>query len=72
MPVLKLTQEAYNAIKQEARLPFKQGGSRLIGGMWHVPISQDVMHAISDAQLAGESLSDTIIRMINRYHARIH
>lgn len=64
MPIITISHEAQLAIRGAATNPFNQTGTQRPDGSWDVPVEQDTLDRIHEAQLAGETLSDTIIRVV--------
>ena len=66
MPTVKISPAALRAIAEAAIYPFKPSGS-FDGVWWHVTLSYDVVNALHDHKLTGESLSDTILRLAHAH-----
>jgi hypothetical protein len=61
---LVLTQEAVAVIRGAAHGEFRQTGHRLTDGTWSVPFRQETVDRIKARQLLGETISDTLIRIM--------
>jgi hypothetical protein len=62
-----ITDEAMRAIRAASTNGFNQTGTRAAdgSGVWNVPLHVDTLSRIHDARMAGETLSDTIIRVVS-------
>lgn len=63
MPKINITAEAEQVIRANAELPFKSTGTQRPDGTWDIPLADNTLERLRAAQLAGESISDTIIRV---------
>lgn len=68
MQEFHITNEAYALVRSKAIKPFESTGRQLADGSWMVPLSDDVIEAVERKMLEGETISDTIIRLLNRKH----
>ncbi len=64
MPMIKITDEAHQAILSKASPNFIENGHRIDSGEWMIPLQWDTLQRLRSKALEGESLSDTIIRCI--------
>lgn len=64
MPTIILTDEAHNAIRSVASEVFRATGTRLPDGRWSVQIKPITYFKIKGEANPGESMSDTVLRMI--------
>ncbi len=58
---INITNEAAIAVRSPV---FKQTGKQLKNGTWNIPLDADTYLRLRTAAFAGESLSDTIIRLV--------
>jgi hypothetical protein len=63
MPMIHLTDEAARALRACADRPFQQTGTQRPDGSWDVPVEEDTLERLKNVQLAGESMSDTVMRV---------
>jgi hypothetical protein len=63
---LEITAEAHASIRGAAMSdrPFQQTAQRLFNGNYLVPLSADTIDRLRKFALVGESISDTIIRLV--------
>lgn len=64
MPVINITREANDAIRAAAIGTFKEAGKQCINGTWDVPIDAEVLSHLREMQAVGETISDTIVRLV--------
>lgn len=65
MPTVIISSRAHDAILRASKTPtFHEEGVQLPSGDWSVPLSSEVVDRLHAARHAGESLSDTIERVI--------
>jgi hypothetical protein len=66
MPQITITTHARSLLIASAIYPFEETGSnRDDDGNWVVPISEVTLNALKAEQLAGETVSDTIERILS-------
>lgn len=63
MPTVTISNAAMDAIRAAALHPLRQTGVRVGPDQWRVPLAQDTLDRIDEAKLAGESISDAILRV---------
>lgn len=63
---IELSAEAHAAIRSDAdpRKAFQQTATRLSNGAYRVPLQRSTIARLMQFALAGESLSDAVIRLI--------
>jgi hypothetical protein len=62
MRLIRITQEAHNAIRASALGEF-QGGTRLPNGLYQVRIEADTLERVEGLRGEGETVSDVIVRI---------
>lgn len=60
-----ISNECFKLIQSRATLPFTHGGTQLSSGEWKVPLEEETIERLSKYQQKGESLSDTIFRILS-------
>jgi hypothetical protein len=70
MKTIKVSEETYRAIAEEAILPFRATGTRQPDGSWLVPIDDETWDRIQRERLPGESDDDTVMRVIRHYRGQ--
>lgn len=61
---LTISDEAARLIRSIGYDNFQSSGQRLPDGNWSVPFDDEVIQHVDDQKLPGETVSDTIIRLI--------
>ncbi len=64
MPSFRITDETMRTIRGEAIYAFRQTGIRQRDGTWLVELSSEAAALLRDNALTGESVDDTIQRVI--------
>ena len=64
MPSIRITNETMRMIRGAAIYDFRQTGQRQADGTWLIEISEEVAARLSEAALPGETVDDTIQRII--------
>jgi hypothetical protein len=66
MSTIDITEQAMAAIRANVTPGhgFHQTATRLANGMWRVPVNDDTLERIQEHQLPGESVSETIYRIL--------
>lgn len=64
MPKIEITPQCHRAIRGAAIFPFRETGVLLPNGNWRIDVDAEVFSAISRIQAVGETMSDTIERVI--------
>lgn len=61
---INITNEARLAIRGAALLPFRETGTQRANGTWDIPVEETTLEAVRRQQQSGETLSDTLIRLV--------
>lgn len=66
MPTIIITEEAEQALKSSSFRTNEtwSGGEQLLDGTWVIKLSMETFERLHEAQLKGESYSDTILRLM--------
>jgi hypothetical protein len=64
MPIVTLTREAVSIVRGAATRPFRETAVPRPDGLFDVPLGADTLEAIQARAFPGESLSDTVVRII--------
>jgi hypothetical protein len=67
MPSIRITEETMAAIRRAAIYDFHQTGRRQSDGTWLVEVGDEVAARLSEAALTGETVDDTIQRIIRQH-----
>lgn len=62
---ITISDETYQLVQSKAVLPF-DGGTKLKSGSWRCEISEEVADRLVPLMLKGETLSETIYRILSR------
>jgi hypothetical protein len=64
MPQVIITDECHQALLKASTLPFLATGKKRANGDWQIPLEWCTIERLRRYQLQGESLSDTILRIV--------
>jgi hypothetical protein len=67
MPSVRITEETMRMIRSAAIYDFRQTGQRQADGTWLIVIDDQVAARLSEAGLPGETVDDTIQRIIRQH-----
>jgi len=70
MKTIKVSDATYRAIADAAILPFRSTGNRLPDGDWLIPVEDETYERLREKRLPGETVDDTIQRMIHVHFGR--
>lgn len=65
MPTVTITKQCHDLIRANAELAFRNTSTRLPSGNFSIPLSQDVYDRVIKYKLDGESISDSLIRILS-------
>jgi hypothetical protein len=60
-----ISNECFELVQSKALLPFKNNGRPSKAGGWIIPLDDETVERLSRHQLAGETLSDAIFRILS-------
>lgn len=63
MAAIIVNEMCYRQIAANAQGTFRSTGVKLQDGSWSLPVDDEVLRAIATASRAGETTSDTILRL---------
>jgi len=70
MKTIKVSDDTYRAIAEEASLPFRSTGMRQADGTWLVPIADDTWERLRRQRLPGETDDDMVMRIVRRHRGQ--
>ncbi len=70
MKTIRISDVSFRALANAAEFAFKPQGRQLNDGSWLVPVDNDVLEWLQQATFPGETIDDTIQRLVNVYHKR--
>ena len=65
MPEIVVTNECHELVRSKAISKFRPGSRRLYDGSWVITLDIEVIQRIESYAIPGETLSDTIIRVLS-------
>lgn len=69
MAILKnISDQAWQAVKANAVLPFSTTAKRNIDGTWDIPVADDTMNRLMAYKQAGESIQEALIRLCSGWY----
>jgi hypothetical protein len=63
---IRISDAAMTLIRAASEHEFRQTARR-VGDQWEVPLSEEVFARVRDAQLPGETIDDTLVRVVSAY-----
>jgi len=70
MKTIRISDLSFRTLASAAEFAFKPKGRQLDDGSWLVPIEDEVLERLQQATFPGETIDDTIQRLVNFYHKR--
>jgi hypothetical protein len=67
MPSIRITEETMRMIRSTAIYDFRQTGQRQDDGTWLIAIGDEVAARLSEAARPGETVDDTVQRIIRQH-----
>jgi hypothetical protein len=68
MPFIVISDEAEKAIRGDIKRDISMQGHQHPDGCWSIRLQQETLDELLNHQIPGETLSDTIIRLIRETH----
>lgn len=65
MPRIVISEECHRMIMAKAEWEFKETGEKRADGTWSIPVDWELVKRIRTHQLSGETLNDTIHRILS-------
>lgn len=64
MKTIRISAHTHRAIAEESIMPFRSNGFRQADGTWLIQLADDTYEGLLEHQLSGETIEDTILRVI--------
>lgn len=65
MPDVIITNECHQLIRSRSVGGFRNTGQQMVDGTWMIPLERSTLEAVMSYRLDGETISDTIIRVLS-------
>lgn len=71
MPSIKITPDAYNALRGAALYTWDDQRSKFEKTHWKIHVDREVLDELGRVRYKGETMSDTILRLVATYKGQV-